>query len=137
MRTPLQIASDVAEALAAAAPGPELRSTVGRLPDGWTLDGEDADGGRHYVIVRPVDTAPDFAGDGKTITDAALVTIDLYEHEAHEDPARVVAIITAIDRVKLPGHSYAGRLEGLTRAPDPDADDVVRHVGTARYPVSR
>lgn len=135
MRTPEQLASDVAVALARPAPdGPELRSVVDEVPDAWSL-GDEAG---HWIIVRALTgPTPAFVGDGATLSDTALIEVDLWETEATASADRYAAIVATLDRRKLPEHSYAGRLQSFPAVPEPTDPAVVRHVATFRYEVRR
>lgn len=129
MIDPEALASAVAVALHAG--DPPLRSIVDRVEPSWSL--EDPEG--HYVIVRPVTLAPGLRGDGRRISDAQLVQVDLYQLRGAEVPARAAAIV-ALDGAKLPGLAYRVRLQSMDRVEDPADPTAIRHLATLRIPTT-
>jgi hypothetical protein len=112
--------------------GPEnLRAVVDRAPGEWRDDGF------HYVTVTQVSaSAPALRGDGATIVDSALVQVSLWERRDREDPARLQAIIDALDGTILTGQSYAGTEVGTIRLAGLETD-IIQHAITYRYPLAR
>lgn len=135
---PRPLMQTVAQAIAAVANptvptgGPaNLRAVVDRAPQDWRDDGF------HYVTVTQVSPiAPDLPGDGGTLADGTLVQVSLWERRDREDPARLAAIVAALDGVRLSGLSTRGREVGTVRLVDPETD-LIQHAGTYRYALPR
>jgi hypothetical protein len=108
-----------------------LRAVVDRAPHGWRDDGF------HYVTVTQVSaSAPALRGDGATLADTCIVQVSLWERRDREDPARLQAIIAALDGIALIGQSYAGTEVGTIRLIDLETD-LIQHASTYRYPLAR
>jgi hypothetical protein len=108
-----------------------LRAVVDRAPPSWRDDGY------HYVTVTQVaPSAPAQRGDGATLTDSVLVQVSLWERRDREDPARLKAIVAALDGYNLPGQSYAGQEVGTLRLAESETD-LIQHASTYRYPLAR
>lgn len=92
-----------------------------------------------YVTVRQVSPhAPELSGDNATLAEATLVQASLFETRDGEDPARVAALVTALDGAKIATVTggYSGRVQAVARLPDPETD-VIHHAVTLRYVLPR
>ena len=128
MTAPRDLLADVAVHVQT---GTGIRTVVDRAPVEWRTDGA------AYVtvtLVTPV--APDLAGDGTTLVDAAAVQVSLWETRDDETPARTVALAGTLDAVALDGRPMYGRVSSVVRMTDPGTD-LIQHATTVRYPLPR
>lgn len=98
-----------------------IKSVAVRAPSSWRT------GTDPYVVVTEVSpVASELRGDGTTIRDVVDVQVSLYERSGADDPARVIAIIDALEgkRPNALADVGSGDVTGWRLVPSPDDDDV-------------
>ena len=108
-----------------------IRTVVDRAPVEWRTDGS-----AYCTVTQVSEIAPALVGDGVALADRSSVQVSLWETRAEETPARIAAVVAAVDGVALQGHGMFGRVAGIVRIPDPDTD-LIQHAATVRYPLPR
>ena len=124
MPNPIDLLSAVAVQVEAAS---GIRAVADRAPVAWREDGAP-----FVTVIQPTPFSPALTGAGSVLTDTTTVQVSLWEDRAVEDPTRVDDLVAALDGVRLPGDGVAGRVVGVLRLPDPEAD-VIQSAIDVRY----